>query len=507
MAKFLNKKEQAIDFQLTPYGKYKLSVGGLEPAYYSFFDNGVIYDSQYAGFKEEQNETHNRIKRSTSYLETITFFSEIEHTMFRDSSVSRPAVTSTEVGFALSWLLWQGEDDSGYGFSSGVLEALSERNITGVVQSDGTYSSWLDSSIGELIDMGAEFYTGESVEDHFTEHYSHLTSLDDDYYGMLYYSKKVAMFDFDINPTLNVPPPDAFHFDASIGDAHFEGEHTQAAPAWKAVTCQGEMINISEKDTRQYYTGTSVSPTGSAYSGKQLEIPQIDVEMTYKVVATSPESRIFAEEIATVVNSTPTFADGNVLRLEQNDLVLYLDEVNTELLTENFEIEVYEIDVPTYDDSGEASATGGYGYICSEDADCNSGFKCKASPSPGIKRCVDGPMIISRKYFEKKTPQIVDGMMKYSNPVEDFTTEIDNNAVEYYFEVLTDDGIDQKIGCQCANVYNKESYYVDIDFECEDETQPEYFDIYGSVTVPEICAVDDEEIYTEELCEDLEGIE
>ena len=44
MAKFLNKKEQAIDFQLTPYGKYKLSIGGLEPAYYSFFDNNSLVE-------------------------------------------------------------------------------------------------------------------------------------------------------------------------------------------------------------------------------------------------------------------------------------------------------------------------------------------------------------------------------------------------------------------------------------------------------------------------------
>ena len=34
--KFLNKKEQVFDIQLTPYGKQKLSMGKLNPTYYAF---------------------------------------------------------------------------------------------------------------------------------------------------------------------------------------------------------------------------------------------------------------------------------------------------------------------------------------------------------------------------------------------------------------------------------------------------------------------------------------
>jgi len=46
--KFLNKKEQVFDIQLTPYGKQKLSMGKLNPTYYAFFDDNVLYDIQYA---------------------------------------------------------------------------------------------------------------------------------------------------------------------------------------------------------------------------------------------------------------------------------------------------------------------------------------------------------------------------------------------------------------------------------------------------------------------------
>ena len=54
MAKFLNKKEQVIDFQLTPYGKHKLATGNFKPVYYSFYDEGIIYDGEYADLREEK---------------------------------------------------------------------------------------------------------------------------------------------------------------------------------------------------------------------------------------------------------------------------------------------------------------------------------------------------------------------------------------------------------------------------------------------------------------------
>jgi len=471
MAKFLNKKEQAIDFQLTPYGKYKLSVGGLEPAYYSFYDNGVLYDSQYAGFTENQNDIHGRIKRDTSYLEGITFFQEID----RSPLVSD--LTRTAYGTTRSLWMW-----------SASFETLSAYALTTFGKAPTL------SMTAEEYDVFADDWSPWARDDHWQV----VMGPGGTYEGGFFVNqiRYTSMFDFDINPTLNVPDPDIFSFDACIGDAYFEGETTQAAPAWKAVACQGEITYAGEKDRRSYYTGTGTSNTE-----KEYEIPQLDMEMYYRVVATTPESVLFAEEIPTVVASTPALIDGNVLRLERGDMVLYLDETNTELLTENFEIEVFEIN----EEYSDVSATAGT--VCTTTADCAAGFKCRSSTAPGVKRCVQGPMWLTRKYFEKEIPQIVDGMMEYSNPVENISTDVTSNAVEYYFELLTDSAINQKIGCQCANIFNKSSYYIDIDFDCEEEKEKEeYYDIYGSVTVPEICAPD-EEIYTEDLCEDLEEIE
>tara|TARA_R110000824_G_scaffold153294_1_gene324910 strand:- start:9650 stop:10621 length:972 start_codon:yes stop_codon:yes gene_type:complete len=68
---FFNKKEEVLDFQLTEYGKYLLTIGRLKPTYYAFFDDDIIYDTQAAGFKENQNETEPRIQSNTPSLKVI----------------------------------------------------------------------------------------------------------------------------------------------------------------------------------------------------------------------------------------------------------------------------------------------------------------------------------------------------------------------------------------------------------------------------------------------------
>tara|TARA_B100001094_G_scaffold332977_1_gene407654 strand:+ start:2218 stop:3135 length:918 start_codon:yes stop_codon:yes gene_type:complete len=69
MVKFFNQKEDVIDLQLTPYGKSKFSQGLFNPFYYGFYDNGIIYDSGYAGiYGEIQNNIVTRIKEQTPRL-------------------------------------------------------------------------------------------------------------------------------------------------------------------------------------------------------------------------------------------------------------------------------------------------------------------------------------------------------------------------------------------------------------------------------------------------------
>ena len=66
----MNKKEEVIDIELTPYGKRLLSMGKMKPAYYAFFDDNIMYDAAYAGIEESQNIIQDRITELTPQLQT-----------------------------------------------------------------------------------------------------------------------------------------------------------------------------------------------------------------------------------------------------------------------------------------------------------------------------------------------------------------------------------------------------------------------------------------------------
>ena len=96
---------------------------------------------------------------------------------------------------------------------------------------------------------------------------------------------------------------------------------------------------------------------------------------------------------------------------------------------------------------------------------------------------------LRRKYFYKDTPQIIDGIM-ISEQFEDqqYPENLVSSSVEYYFDVSIDKNVDQLMACKNMDQMNKESYYVDFDFECSRKTiNPVYHDIYGSEVEPEIC--------------------
>ena len=101
MAKFIDKKEQVFDFQLTPYGKYSLSTGAFKPVYYAFYDGEILYDGKYAdrggnGIQETQNNIHTRIKENTAYIESLVCFDELETSPPNKSELIRKSLGDLE---------------------------------------------------------------------------------------------------------------------------------------------------------------------------------------------------------------------------------------------------------------------------------------------------------------------------------------------------------------------------------------------------------------------------
>ena len=65
---FFDKKTEVMKVELTPFGRYKLSVGKLKPHHYRFFENNVVYDGKAILISEAQNEADKRIRHETPVL-------------------------------------------------------------------------------------------------------------------------------------------------------------------------------------------------------------------------------------------------------------------------------------------------------------------------------------------------------------------------------------------------------------------------------------------------------
>jgi len=336
MVKFLDKKQQVYDLQLTTYGRKMLGISSFKPTYYAFFDDNVIYDNGYTGqANEPQNHINIRIKDNTQYLETLTLFEDLETT------------------------------------------ALQRRG-----------------------------------------------------------SSPVNYFNLNDIETKFEPSKDVYRFDAAIGDAYLDGD-SQTAPAWKIVTLQST-ISASSWDPE------STLSASAAMTIANTNVPQLDITANYVLKVRDLQLTIDPLRVRELVDSTGPFADGKEIVLESDDPLIYLEEANTILLTENFELEVFEV------------------------------------PPEATSR-------ITRKYFKKIVPQIKDGLMLSANQIETAEQDLTTDSVEYYFDVLADHQVDQRLACKGVEIFNKQSYYVDLDFECAPEEENLFFDIYGVVTEPEIC--------------------
>ena len=328
MAKFINKKEQVFDLQLTTYGRRMFSVGSFRPTYYTFFDDNVVYDSRYISLTgSTQNSINERVKDETQYLESLTLFEGLEKT---------------------------------------------------VLQNRGGVIDFFDKN-----DMSTKF----------------------------------------------APAKDIYKLDDAIGDAQLDAS-SQTAPAWKMVALQGNITSSTTQDTTN-----------------ETNIPQINIDANYVLRVVEQQYMFDPDSSRDLLGSTGAFVDGLVIALETDDPLVYIEEVNTQILNDNFELEVFAQLV------GDASR-------------------------------------LERKYFKKEVPQIKDGLMLSPTQINlTGESEQDNtSSVEYYFDVIADSQVDRTIACKGAEIFNKQSYYVDLDFDCQAEDEDNvYFDIYGAVTEPEIC--------------------
>jgi len=245
-----------------------------------------------------------------------------------------------------------------------------------------------------------------------------------DWYNQLYISSRQQ-----------VPAADVFKLDKPIGDVKYQGESANISPAWKIVNLKGQVNSVQEKDL-----------------DNDSIIPQINITSTYRIKTADPKARktiqyLNGDGVRNYLATSLPFEDERIIMLQTDDIMCYAEELNTNVLSKNFDIEVFVI---------LSSSNSGYDQL-------------------------------ERKYFRTQIEQVQNGFLMFEDqPPMDM--EVDTNSVEYYFDVLTDSQINKTEACKATTYFNKQAYYIDLDFECDNEQNENiYNDIYGSSTEPEIC--------------------
>ena len=482
MAKFLNKKEQVYDLQLTSYGRYTLSVGSFKPTYYAFLDDNIIYDKDYArtsgsgnglnGTAEPQNEIMGRI-RDTQHLESQVLFEDVEFMseiisyedgnfntninpvkriprkdVFRYNNIIGDAYLTGRQNVAPAWKLvtLQGDIVSADLEDATGSTRVPQLNIDAyytqkIIYGDSlpTLGNTNPSSFGDLVSITSVFSDGNRIAVESTD---------------------LMVYGEELNTELLTE-----NFDVEI----FEVTGDKAANASGSITvgrncCQEQDIVILNDGTHK--VRYEFSTTGSGYSAHNTwYVPRAGVSDYAKS----------ANYLTRMINGETLAVGANIYTAPE---LMLTAKLLTDQNQQNATIELKNL----------RQGVGG-----NQPITILGWTDTTAAVLTGMSGGVDGNEVLSRKYFERAHQQVVDGFLvpqeKTLRSMLTAETALTTASVEYYFDFLADHDVDQEIACKSMDIYNKTSYYIDIDFNCEkeDDSEVTYYDIYGISTEPEIC--------------------
>jgi hypothetical protein len=373
--KFLNKKEQVLDTVLTPYGEYLLSSGRFKPEYYAFFDDNILYESEYGRPNEtpvrEQNSIEPRIQEDTPQLETQVVFSSRD--VFHNKPLARAAPISLTAPVP-----------AGASMSS---PGVASKPVIGAPTGIGIYSMATIFNIEQTADSLA------GLKDSYV--------FERDFYG--------PQYTLGTSDNLSVE-----------------------APAWSVSMIRGEIA--------------SAAATSTGANRPTIDIPQVDVTLTYNIDVISNESFISDTELAV------RFDNGEILDIEPEILIAQIKELNAEFSKDNFEIEVFESTTESV--AGAETAT----------VEVLRPLKFRKSPS-----LVQNDILLDEsEVFTSREP-------------------ITPDHVQYYFDIKVDGQIGSQLICSSIEENKKSGRYINVDFECEDVKNIAFVDIYSTDAASRPC--------------------
>jgi len=234
----------------------------------------------------------------------------------------------------------------------------------------------------------------------------------------------------------------------------------------KVSTLHVNMLNNEINSSSHYYTG-SVYHTGSTtdsngfeakeyLSSEILNIPQLNVEIDYKIYV---EKLRLGERQPIVLDSelSQVYPDGTYYKVKADNPLAHFKEFNSFNHKKNFKIEVFEMD----------------------ETDENIPKYKKLKFQRQYETIVNG-MLVGGDVLYNDDPEAGDGM---DLSMEMMEADNAHEFVEYYFDILVDNEIDQRELCKYIEHATSNDIFVDEDLECPDE-RTERFDIYGTRVSP-----------------------
>ena len=549
MAKFLNKKEQVYDLRLTSYGRYLLGEGDFKPVYYAFFDDNVLYDSDYARFhqtgsdkpswpgalsgsKEAQNDIHKRIKEETQYLESLVLFEDVESNTLLASQTYNESegyfnteFNPTKADLRKDALVYEAMIGDAY-FSGETQAAPAWKVVT------------LQSEIASIVERPPEsgipqvnitaMYTKEVVSN------TQAALVDPEDYGdsdvigqSTFKDNEVIRLKMDhpviyieeLNTALLKENFDVEIFQITDNSAEIASGSiflTGSLPAdGDTVTISDGLNTVTFEFTSSVHGTSSYIPAGDPGAGTPMFTPAGIMHPTASNGNTLvergcgrpslPTRTCELVDALTFPTNYPLAAAGYLTKARDN---LYMAGTAS-ILNMDWNPPGIARCEPISTPGGaacyaRASATplnhvgvfnarygvGGNQLIIASDGSGSGDIENWNGKIQlgGMSGGVDGNEIFQRKYFAEQTSQIQDGYMISEYPIVQNRQTLTTGNVDYYFDFLADGSVDERLACKGASIFNKESYYIDLDFECEDtEENTTYYDIYGYVTEPEIC--------------------
>ena len=233
------------------------------------------------------------------------------------------------------------------------------------------------------------------------------------------------------------------------------------APFFSLNFLDGEIkdsVNHQTGSVRMEKTG-SVASTYTPYSQQLLKIPQIKVDVEYKIALIDPLNPQVKFKVDPDVSSFKTYKNGLSVAVGTDDILILAEEGNTTCKHENFDIEVFEM-------TGVSGSLG-------EEVLVPMAFK---RPLEMVKNNI----LLDRKEARQEA-----GLKKGEN------IEIDPSFVEYYLNIQTDKEIPNSVVCDALSKIRKKGKNIyspcGVEFDCPESTDVITKDIYASDATEQSC--------------------